>query len=148
VTHDLNRQSGEFVREHQRKHISALSRRDLLKHVAVAGSMGVSGLAAGGVVNATEPPDPTTGVVDTDAETQFGKELTVKGVGTGVNEYHIETRGNTRLDEIFVAQDGTSDERKFDGSLRKGDSDSHFFTGRVTNVWTRGSITYSVSNHD
>ena len=103
--------------------------------------------ATGGVMS-VETPEYTTGELDDYAETQFGKELIVKGVGTGINEYHIETRGNSRLDEITVDQGGTLGEREIDGSIRKGDSDSYFFTGRVTNVYARGSILYSVSNHD
>jgi hypothetical protein len=148
MIHDSSRQSGESAGEHQRKPVSVLSRRNLLKHVAVAGSVSVSGATGGGVVSATETPVHTTGISDDDAETQFGKEMTVKGVGTGVNEYHIETRGNTRLDEISATHDAASGEREFDGSLRKGCSDSYFFIGRVTNVYARGSIIYSVSNYD
>ena len=107
MTYDSQRQSGESAREHQRKPVSALNRRDLLKHVAVAGSISVSGL-----VSATESAEYTTGVPDDDVETQFGKELTVKGVGTGVNEYHIETKGNIRLDEISATQDAAPGERE------------------------------------
>ena len=114
-----------------------------MKYVAVAGSISVSGL-----VSATEPAEHTTRVPDDDVETQFRKELTVKGVGTGINEYHIETRGNIRLGEISATQDAVPGEKEFSGGLRKGYSDSYFFTGRVTNVYARGSVLYSVSNHD
>ena len=148
MTHDSIQQSGESAGEHQRKPLPVLSRRNLLKHVAVAGSVSVSGGTGGGGVSATKIPVHTTEIPDDDTETQFGKEVTVKGVGTGVNEYHIETRGNTRSDEISATQDAVPGEREFGGSLRKGCSDSYFFIGRVTNVWTRGSIIYSVSNYD
>lgn len=148
MTHDSSRQSDESAGEHQRKPVSVFSRRNLLKHVAVAGSVSVSGMTGGGVVSATEIPVHTTGIPDDGTEIQFGKEMTVKGVGTGVNEYHIETRGNTRLDEISATQDAVPGKREFDGSLRKGCSDSHFFIGRVTNVCAQGSIIYSISNYD
>lgn len=141
MTHDSNRQP-ERVREHQER-LFPISRRDLLKHVAVAGSISATGKVASATETSEYPADGPD-----NAEIQFEKILTVEGVGTGVNEYHIETRGNIRLDEISIRQDGTFGEREFDGSIRKGDSDSYFFTGRVTNVYARGSILYSVSNHD
>lgn len=148
MNHDQS-YSDESIEGSQRTTGSALSRRALLKHAAFAGGLSVSGTVMSETAGAVEPadcsdiPENSQRASADSGERLIDKELVVKGTGNGVNEYHIETRGNIRLSKDIADQQG---KQVFKGTLDEGRSDSYFFIGRVTSVYARGTIMYSVSN--
>lgn len=151
MTHNQDTQSTTSPTSLQNERDSLLSRRSLLKSAAVGGLFGNTGVGTLSEIvptTANYEGSSTSDVSTMDegvCDQPFKKSLRVKGVGSGLNHYHLETSGG-------IVQGGESDEQRsvddgvVEGSVHKDDFDSYRFTGRVTMVWARGSVTYSVND--
>jgi hypothetical protein len=144
MTHDYDMQSTESTDNQPVENATAVSRRRLLQYTA-AGLVGLTGRGASETVSATETTQSSLDVDAMDDTPGSAKLLRVKGTGTGRNAYHIETTD-------AIVPTGGSDgplgqvgETVIDGTVRKDHVDAYCFTGRITTVYARGSVTYYVS---
>lgn len=150
MTHDNLRQSRTSTEDQQRKTVSVLTRRDLLKHAAVASGISVTGVGSNGIVSAAEAdersasPRDTSETLDTNAGQPLDKMLAVRGVGDGTNIYQFSITDAVTAETVIEAQVRDNDEPLVTGEVQKGCVDEYLFAGEVTDVSTRGSITYYI----
>ena len=147
MVHDQASQSSELMEDRQRKTVSALSRRDLLKLATVAGS--VSGVVSSGIASATESGGRSETIEDTlevddDAGSSFSKVLLVEGTGTGLNSYRFSVGDTATSEAVVKARVKGTDEPLVTGEVRKECADMYYFTGEVIDVSVYGSIIYHV----
>jgi hypothetical protein len=151
MTHNQETQSTASTDTQQTETASTFSRREFLKSATVSGLVGSTGVGSlSEIVTATEISDESssfdTSLTDVDDCKQgFEKSVRVKGVGSGLNHYHLETSGSIIQRDVVDEQQGSIDDA-VEGTVRKDDFDMYCFTGRVTTVWARGSITYYVND--
>jgi hypothetical protein len=147
---DQASQSHESTENQRRKTVATLSRRDLLKQTAVAGSLGVSGVVSSGRAAASASIDGSETIEDTPkddgTESPFGKVLFVEGTGTGPNSYRFSVGDTVTSEAVVKAQVVGADEPLIRGEVRKGCTDVYCFAGEVIGVSARGEITYHVDN--
>jgi hypothetical protein len=152
MTHDHETQPTASTASQQTGTVSTLSRRTLLKYASMSGLVGSTDVGAfSEIVSATEisdgssSPDAPLRNAD-DCGQEFEKSLRVKGMGSGLNHYHLETSGD------IIRRKGTEDQQEpisdaaVEGTIHKNDTDSYCYTGEVTTIWARGSIMYSVDD--
>ena len=143
-------QSATFTEKPEEKSEPVLSRRSLLRQTAIA-SIGCAtfGLEDNSVAstndsivlsniseNPLERPDTNN--------QRFDRALRVKATGTGINEYRIEASRNIIPSTGVDGQQTQSCNSAVEGSLEQGRSNLYYLTGRIMNVFSRGSITYYV----
>lgn len=131
---------------------STLSRRTLLKYAAMSALVGVTGggslsesVTATGHSRGSNSPNATPSNVS-DCEQGSEKSLWVKGLGSELNHYHLETSGSIAQSEVPDEQHRSTNDTVVEGTVRKDDFDLYCFTGEVTTVWARGSVTYCVND--
>jgi hypothetical protein len=151
MTHDKETQSTASTDPQQTETDFTLNRRGFLKSVSVSGLVGSTGIrslseivAGAKISDGSSSPDPSPTKWG-DCSHGYEKSVRVKGVGSGLNHYHLETTGSIKQREVVDKQQGSTDDA-VEGSVRKDDFDMYCFTGRVTTVWARGSVTYYVND--
>jgi hypothetical protein len=149
MTHNQSTDPTQPPADHPTETKSVLSRRELLKHAALTGIVGINGK-----VTATNP-DRSTENTDSPSATEISAEeccnsqasekvLQVKGTGRGDNSYHIETSDSIKSKGVAAEQQGSG--TVAEGNVHQGNIDTYYYTGKVTTVWAQGSITYYVSD--
>jgi hypothetical protein len=149
MTYNQSTDSTQSTTEHPTETKSVLSRRELLKHAALTGIVGISGKAT--ATNSDRSTENTDSPSTTEISEKCcngkasGKVLRVKGTGNGDNSYHIETSDSIKSKGIAAEQQETVSSTVAEGNVRQGSVDTYCYTGKVTTVWARGSVTYYVS---
>lgn len=152
MAHDREPQSTVSTNTQHTESDSTLSRRTLLKCAAMSALVGVTGggslserVTATGRSRGTNSPNATASNVS-DCKQGFEKSLCVKGLGSDLNHYHLETSGSIVQNEVPDEQHRSTNDTVVEGTVRKDDFDLYCFTGEVTTVWARGSVTYYVND--
>lgn len=149
MTYNQSTDSTQSPADHPTETQSVLSRRELLKHAALTGIIGISGEAtATETMRATENTDSlsTPDISEECCNCQAsGKVLQVKGTGSGDNSYHIETSDSITSKGVATERQETVSGTVVEGNVHQGSVDTYCYTGKVTTVWARGSVTYYVS---
>jgi hypothetical protein len=120
----------------------ALTRRTFLKGATVSGFVGAKANDVSAESSSSSISPKSVG----DYKQKFKNSLRVKGLGSGLNHYHLETSGS------IVSHDVTNDLQEIgnnsvvEGTVRKGDTDLYWCSGDVRTVWAKGSITYSITD--
>lgn len=147
MTYDRETQSTASTNTEQTETASTFGRRTFLKYAVVSSLAEETGRRTlSKEVTAAEISEGSSSSGLTTGKQRCEKSLCVKGSGSGLNHYHLETSGSIIPRDTTDEQQKSVDESVVEGTVRKGDFASYGFTGRVTTVWTRGNITYYVND--